>query len=223
MERKPILETMWNYIKKFPVTSVIIILNLAMLLLTIFSGGFTNENLYSLGALVPAAYTASPEFYRILTGMFLHGSIFHFLSNMFVLYVLGTALEKSLGPLRFFALYMLSGIGSGIAVMFLSSSLTIGASGAIWGVIGSLLVITFVRPYWFTPRSVQSIRSLMVLNLVITFLIPNVSIAGHIGGLVSGGLLILLLLPKKPYFLRNVREFYNGHEVVGDGDANIVS
>ncbi len=223
MNQKPFFETVWDYAKKYPVTSVIILLNLLMLLVTLFTGGFLNANLYRLGALVPVSITGTPEFLRIISGMFLHGSIFHFLSNMFVLYILGTAIEKSLGPTRFFLLYMLSGIGSGLAVMYFSNSMTVGASGAIWGIIGALLIITFVRPHWFTPRSVQSIRSLMILNLVITFLIPNVSIAGHIGGLVTGALLILLLLPKKPYFLRNVREYYNGHEVVGDGDAEIVS
>lgn len=213
------------YVKSYPVTAVIIILNFLMFLLTVFTGGFTSDNLIRLGGIVPAFVINNKEIYRIISGMFLHGGLFHFLMNMFVLYVLGTALEKALGPIRFLGLYLIAGIGSGLAVVFFSAeyTLTIGASGAIWGIIGALLVITFVRPLWFTARSVRSIRSMMIINLILTFAFPGISVSGHIGGLVTGALIILLLLPKKPHFIKKAREFHQGFEVVGDGEAKIVS
>lgn len=212
-------------VRKHPVTYTIIVLNILMLFVTITSGGFDNITLLKLGALNPVLVSTNGEYYRIFTAMFLHGGFLHIFSNMYVLLLLGRTLEKTVGSLKFAIIYFLSGIGSSILVILLASptSVTIGASGAIFGVIGALLYVTFSKKNWFTPRSVQSIRMLVVINLFITFLIPNVSVAGHIGGLITGFLVMLVVIPDKPYFLKKVVEYYQGGEVVGDGEPTIVS
>jgi len=214
-----------NIIKNYPVTSTILILNILMFFLTLITGGFTTQNLVQLGGLVPYLVVNQGEYWRILTAMFLHGSFLHILSNMFALYILGFPLEKIMGKFRFTLLYIISGIGSGIAVVIFSNSLTlvIGASGAIYGIVGSLLFITFARPNWFTPQSVRSIRLMILINLIFTFVISNISIAGHIGGLVLGLLLSLILIPKKPDFTRFIRQYDHGYETVNSGDDYTVS
>ncbi|MDD3122430.1 MAG: rhomboid family intramembrane serine protease [Candidatus Izemoplasmatales bacterium] len=213
------------FIKKSPVTATLMILNLLMLLVTYIVGGFENDVFVKLGGLAPILITDTHEYYRLLTSMFLHASLLHFLSNMLALYLLGIALEKTMGPVRFTLLYFISGLGASVAIVLFAEPLrlTIGASGAIYGIVGSLLYITFARPLWFTPQSVRSIRYMIVLNLFITVIVPNVSIAGHIGGLIVGVLLSFILMPKKPYFTRFIREYNNGYETVNNGDDYTVS
>jgi membrane associated rhomboid family serine protease len=80
--------------------------------------------------------------------------------------------------------------------------LTIGASGALYGIMAAMMYITFRYPHWFTPASVRSIRQTTILNFIITFLFPNISIIGHVAGFVFGILASILLVPKMPYFLK---------------------
>jgi rhomboid protease GluP len=224
------------FIKKSPVTAILITLNLVMFLVTIIMTiiepnislslyQFNSVILVKLGALAPILITDSHEYFRLLASMFLHASLFHFLSNMLALYLLGIALEKTMGSLKYALLYILSGLGASVAVVLFTDpiQLTIGASGAIYGIVGGLLYITFARPLWFTPQSVRSIRYMIILNLFITFMLPNVSIAGHIGGLIIGVLLSLVIMPKKPYYTRKIREYNHGYETVNSGDDYTVS
>jgi rhomboid protease GluP len=114
-------------------------------------------------------------------------------------------MERLVGPKKYILVYMISGIVSSLFVLFLASnvSVTIGASGAIFGVIGGLLMLTFLRKDWFTDHAIRNIRQLIIINVVITFLIPNISIPGHMGGLIAGILLFYLMAPKSPYYYKN--------------------
>jgi len=187
-----------------PVTSTIIIINLSMTILVFFSGGFTSMNLVSWGALVPYNVLELNEYHRILTATFLHGSIFHFLMNAYVLYYIGGNLERLLGPKKYLTIYLLSGIVSSLFVVFLADPFipTIGASGSIFGVMGALFILTLKKNTWFPPRVISSIRNLILINLGFTFLVPNISVPGHLGGLVAGLLISLLLIPDKPHYLK---------------------
>jgi rhomboid protease GluP len=189
-----------------PVTSTIIIINLSMAILVFFSGGFTSVNLVSWGALVPYNVLELNEYHRILTATFLHGSIFHFLMNAYVLYYIGGNLERLIGPRKYILIYLIAGIVSSLFVVFLSNPFipTIGASGSIFGVMGALFILTLRKKEWFPARVISSIRNLILINLGFTFLVPNISIPGHIGGLVAGLLFTLILIPKKPYYLKYI-------------------
>jgi membrane associated rhomboid family serine protease len=117
--------------------------------------------------------------------MFLHGSLLHLLTNMVMLYWIGTPMEQAVGHLRFLLIYFVSGLcGSAGALMLTDpNAITVGASGAIFGILGAALVYERQRTFVLGGSAL----SIIVINLVITFAIPNISIGGHIGGLIGGG------------------------------------
>jgi membrane associated rhomboid family serine protease len=124
---------------------------------------------------------SSGEFYRLFTYMFLHYGLIHLATNMWALWVVGRALEAVLGPLRFTVLYLVAGLGGGVACyVFTPSGGTVGASGAIFGLFAALFVV--MRRL---GRDTASFIPVLVINLGISFL-PGISLAGHVGGLVTG-------------------------------------
>ena len=136
-------------------------------------------------ALVPVL-VADGEYYRLITSAFVHYGLAHILFNMYALYVLGPELERHLGRWRFAALYGLSLLGGSVLVYLLSevNAPTAGASGAIFG----LFAATFVASKRLN-LDVRWLVGLIAINLVITFMFPGVSWQGHIGGLITGGVL----------------------------------
>ncbi|MFP4178276.1 MAG: rhomboid family intramembrane serine protease, partial [Acholeplasmataceae bacterium] len=180
----------------------------------LFSGGFSTESLIESGALYYPLTVENQEYYRMVTAMFLHGGILHFVLNMLVLYYLGGHLERLVGPFRYTILYFASGLLSSVFVLLFSDprTITIGASGALFGIIGGLLMLTFLRPTWFSDQAIRSIRQLMVINLILTFTIPNISIAGHVGGLIMGIALFFMIAPEQPYIYRKILEIQQEQE-----------
>jgi membrane associated rhomboid family serine protease len=134
---------------------------------------------------------AAGDWYRLITAGFLHYGLFHVGMNMLILYQLGQLLEPSLGRVRYAALYMAALIGGSVGALVVSpNSLTAGASGAVFGLMGAAAVAMRRRGINVMQTS---IGSLLVINLVITFAIRGISIGGHLGGLaagVVGGLLL---------------------------------
>lgn len=135
-------------------------------------------------ALIPV-FVAAGDYYRLVSSAFVHFGIIHLLFNMWALYVLGPPLEQHLGRLRFGALYGLSALG-GSTLVYLFSPVnvpTAGASGAVFG----LFAATFVAAKRLN-LDVRWVVTLIAVNLVITFSIPGISWQGHLGGLITGGL-----------------------------------
>ncbi|OHE40798.1 MAG: hypothetical protein A2Y16_07155 [Tenericutes bacterium GWF2_57_13] len=202
-----------------PVTADLVVINAIMFIVTLSIGGFTNANLIRLGGLVPAYVTQNGEWYRVLTAMFLHGSILHFVMNMIALYYLGSAMERAIGPVRFLGLYLVAGIGADLAIAFFDTDLTIGASGALYGIMAALFYITLAHKNWFTPASVGAIQRMILINFAITFLIPNISVIGHLAGFALGFLAAVALVPKIPFFARrNPSKPQNGEDQDDDGE-----
>jgi membrane associated rhomboid family serine protease len=127
---------------------------------------------------------AHGEWWRLITAAFLHYGPFHLLLNMLALWWFGSALERRIGSGRFLAIYLVSGLaGSAGALMLDPTTPTVGASGAIFGILGAGLVMEqFQRDYVFGGSAL----GIIVLNLVFTFSVANISIGGHIGGLLAG-------------------------------------
>jgi membrane associated rhomboid family serine protease len=141
---------------------------------------------------VPAAVPDEP--WRLLTGAFLHTSILHIALNMVALVLLGQQLEQVLGRVRYLALYFVCALGGGVGV-YLFGSASLGASGAIFGLFSAF--------YLVAKRLQVDASSILVtigINLVLTFLVPNISIYAHLGGLVTGAVigLVYTRLPSRP-------------------------
>jgi len=133
------------------------------------------------------------EYWRLVTGGFLHANLLHIAFNMYLLYVLGQMLEPALGSVRFTLLYFAALLaGSAGALLASPNAVTVGASGAVFGLMGAAFV--HMRARGLDPMAggvFGSIGGLILINLAISFVIPGISIGGHIGGLVGGGLVAL--------------------------------
>jgi membrane associated rhomboid family serine protease len=178
-----------------PATFILIGLNVIAFLLEIASG---TGGLNGLGGsfanhlLLFGPFVAEGEWYRLITSGFLHAGLFHILFNMVALYVVGQLLEPALGTVRFLALYFASLLAGSFGVMIVDpNAATVGASGAIFGIFAATLVIARGRGM---EELARQLGFLLVLNLVITFTVPNISIGGHIGGLIGGFLCALAIV-----------------------------
>jgi membrane associated rhomboid family serine protease len=154
-------------------------------------GGIGGSTLLEDGSVSRPA-VADGELWRVLTAGFLHAGFFHLLFNMLSLYILGTLLEPAVGRLRFGLIYFVSLLAGSFGALLLEPDApTVGASGAIFGLMAATAVVMRNRGMSVME---SGLGIWIVLNLVITFSVPNISIGGHIGGLVGGGLAALLLV-----------------------------
>lgn len=148
------------------------------------------------GALWGPAVDLGGEWWRLFTSGFLHANILHVGFNVLLLWLLGASLERHLGFVRYAVLYVTALLAGSLGALLASPrAATIGASGAVFGLMGAHLMIT--RAAGMRARD-SGVMGLLVLNLITTFLVPNISIGGHIGGL-AGGLLAswILLAPER--------------------------
>jgi membrane associated rhomboid family serine protease len=154
-------------------------------------GGATTSSLTQDGGL-SAHFIADGEYYRLITAGFLHAGLFHLLTNMLSLWILGTMIEPAIGHWRFGLIYFVSLLCGSFGALLLSpDELTVGASGAIFGLLAAAAVVAWNRGF----NLMESGLGVWIgLNLLITFTVPNISIGGHVGGLVGGGLTALLLV-----------------------------
>jgi membrane associated rhomboid family serine protease len=133
------------------------------------------------------------EWYRLVTSGFMHFGLIHIGFNMYLLYMLGQMLEPSLGRVKFLLVYAAGLLGGSAGSLLLDSqnAISAGASGAVFG----LMALAFVGYYLNGANPLNtSIGSLLMLNLVITFLFPRISIGGHVGGAVAGALTALVVM-----------------------------
>lgn len=157
-------------------------------------GGFARD-----GGLFGPSVDAG-EWWRVITSGFLHGGMIHLLFNMLALYNLATLLEPLLGRSRFAALYGTSLLTGSLGVLLVSpDALTVGASGAVFGLMGALVIAQ--RSRGIDPFS-SGVGGIIAINLLITFTIPGISIGGHVGGLVGGLVCGWVLLDAGPRAFR---------------------
>jgi membrane associated rhomboid family serine protease len=176
------------------VTSALVALNLAIYVVSSIGAGLTEPSFAVQldWALIGRGFSpevgvigvAEGEWYRLVTGGFLHGSLLHIGFNMYVLWILGKQLEPTLGRVGFSAVYFASMLAGSLGVMVLEpEALTVGASGAVFGLFGYALVAQYVRGV--NPMQ-SGLGAVVLLNLAFTFLVPGISIGGHVGGLLGG-------------------------------------
>jgi membrane associated rhomboid family serine protease len=175
------------------VTKAMIGINVAVYVAELAQGGGVygvNSTIYEKGFLY-APFVAQGDWWRLMTAAFLHYGPFHLLLNMLGLYWFGSLLERRIGSGKFLLLYLVSGLaGSAGALVVSPTNATVGASGAIFGILGAGLVLEQQRDYVFGGSAL----GVIVANLVLTFAWSgNISVGGHIGGLIGGAAATLAL------------------------------
>ncbi len=185
-----------NSVKRYTpvVTYVIIAVNILV---------FIFVNVLSGGRQLPYLAVSRRDFsvYKLVSAMFAHGSIQHIFCNMLSLYSVGAGLEHFLGRKKYILLYFFAGIGSSVAVVLFSNYYAVGASGAIFGLVGFYLMLALMNRKRLGNTLLKNILPPLLINLLMTLIIPNISIAGHFGGLISGMIFYLI-------FFRNIKLMY---------------
>lgn len=181
--------------KSLNVTYILMALNLIVFLVGNFGLLTGKFDLFSAFAL-NRTYVQSGQIYRLITSSFSHESIFHFLMNMYALYIIGTQVETYMGKGRYLAVYLFSAITGSLLSCIVNAGWSLGASDAIFGLMGALLYFGYHYRLYLDNALKTQIIPLIILNLVLGFMIPNIDNAAHIGGLI-GGLFISMALGVK--------------------------
>jgi rhomboid protease GluP len=203
-------ETFKEYVKVYPVTSLIVLINTVMFLLTVTLDMMIGGNVVLKWGSFHGPLIDEGQWYRLFTPIILHVDWIHFTMNNFTIVLFSPFLEKGFGKIKFLTLYIILGLGSSIALYFLSyENFVAGASGAIFGLLGIYLYLSLFKKDYLDEYTNKMIKVFVILNLIVTFLIPKISIVGHVGGLVVG-VLISLVLPLSK--LKNSYQQLENHE-----------
>ncbi len=177
---------------KLSATHIIIGINIGVYLWMIL---LTNPQLtYTLYAL-NSPFTN--PFITYFTSAFLHGSIMHLLFNMYFLFIMGPILEKYLGTAKFVAYYLLCALLSGFLTSMFATGLVIGASGVLFAIITTCITLDKSDLPDFKIYNSRGLINVLLLNVVITFIVPTISIEGHLSGIVTGLIAALVIMTMK--------------------------
>ena len=179
--------------KKYPVTSSLLLLTTGVFLSMLLLRGFDYESVqtvYDFGGVLGDEIQVDPiQSWRLLAAMFVHIGLQHFVLNMVTLYFLGRIAEDLFGSKAFLALYLLSGLmGNLFVLVFSPEVVAAGASTALFGIFGAIASLRFMARSPYIQYLSQSYTSLILVNILFSFM-PGISLAGHLGGLVGGGIL----------------------------------
>lgn len=173
--------------KKTPyITYILIFINILFYVLSIISNSFYNSMVLNPSKIL------NGEYYRLLSCIFMHGGIIHLLCNMYCLYVIGPQVESFFGKIKYIVIYLLSGIIGSLMSLSITNSISLGASGAIFGLLGSILYFGYHYRVYLSQAIKSQIIPLIVLNIFLGFILNGVDNAAHIGGLI-GGILVSMM------------------------------
>ena len=169
------------------VTYALIAINVAVFFAQVLTegGGEVRDGRVYIEGLLAGILVDDGEWWRIVTAGFLHATPFHLILNMIVLYFLGQMVEPAFGHWKFLAIYVAALLAGSFGALLLTDAFrpTVGASGAVWGLMGAALALSRDRGIAITQ---SPIFGLLVINVLFTFFWPNVSVGGHFGGLAGG-------------------------------------
>lgn len=175
--------------KKPIITYILLALNFAMFLIPSLLGNM--DQFYNWGATY-GPFIRMGQYYRLLTGAFIHGGIFHLLFNMYALWIIGSQLESFIGKSRYLLVYLFSAICASLLSITMNGNVaSVGASGAIFGLLGALLYFGYHYRVYLGGVIKSQIIPIIVINLVLGFMMPDVDNAAHIGGLIGGCLMMM--------------------------------
>lgn len=196
--------------KKSYVNGMLIAANILVFLYMEIAG--SSEDVYFMyekGAMLAPAVLLDKEYYRLITAMFMHFGIDHIINNMIVLFALGDNLERALGHVKYLIFYLACGIGSNwISMMedgINSMTVSAGASGAIFGVVGGLLYAVLANKGRLEDLSVKQMLVMIVLSLYLGFTESGVDNVAHVSGMILG-ILLGIIMYRKPKPMIDGRE-----------------
>ena len=175
--------------KKPVVTYALILINVFMFLFSLING--TTEEFYNLFASY-GPFVKMGDYYRLISAAFMHANIAHLIFNMYALWIIGMQLESFIGKWRYLVVYLFSAIsGSLLSVIVTPNAVSVGASGAIFGLLGALLYFGYHYRVYLGTVIKSQIIPLIVINLLLGFMVPGIDNAAHIGGLIGGALIMI--------------------------------
>ena len=195
--------------KKTPATTFLAMAILLGFGIEILTGAWTDgEKLAQLGAIVHELVIGQGQYWRLLTAMFLHGDgtiggdILHLGMNLFALFQLGSLYELMFGTRRFLLIYFAAGLTASLASLIHNAGASVGASGAIFGILGAFVFSVRRSPRWRHERAARGIVNQVIFwivaNIAIGLRIPQIDNAAHIGGLIAGLVLGVVLPHREP-------------------------
>ncbi|GIM27493.1 membrane associated peptidase [Clostridium polyendosporum] len=185
-----------SYEASSKITLILILVNAIIFITSVFLSGSLFD--IDLGVLVFLGAKVNflierGQYYRLLTAMFLHGGLLHIAFNMYALYSLGNLTEQIYGKIKYLSIYFISGIFSTYVSYLFSSAVSVGASGAIFGLLGATLVFGLKEKNRIGKGFLTNIISVVVLNIMIGLTTPNIDNFGHFGGLIGGIVMAIFL------------------------------
>ncbi|RUS47733.1 rhomboid family intramembrane serine protease [Cohnella sp. AR92] len=183
-----------QYLRSYPVNSLILAACVVMFAVELLTGGFAEVNLVRLGGITNLE--GYDGVWRYAAALFLHGNWPHLIFNLFAIFVFAPPLERMFGHVRYALFYLASGIlGNVISEWFPLSGywVAVGASTAIYGLYGAYLYISLFERQRLDPGSRTTVYGILITGLLYSFFVPNIGIAAHLGGLVSGFVLYKVL------------------------------
>jgi membrane associated rhomboid family serine protease len=211
------------------VTWAIIAINIAAFLADAATTGFTSIDLMgSGGELVDAGAVSlrainQGDWWVVITSAFLHLGALHIAFNMYILWVFGPVIEQLYGHLEYLVLYLLCALGGSVLTILVApDSSAVGASGAIFGLFGLAFVVSRRRHLLLGPQArgiLSQAGGLLMLNLIITFVVPGISWTGHVGGLLVGALIGLMLVPSNVPTMGGMWRAPDGRALAGAGST----
>lgn len=186
-------------LRNYTLPEILIGINILMFLLTKVMDLTGGDGLIRLGAKVNFLI-AFGEYWRLFTAMFLHADVMHLLFNMLALYIFGRDIEHIFGRKNFTFIYLLSGLAGSSMSYLLSNSISVGASGAIFGLMGANLFLYRTNPAVYKRIYGMDYIILIGINLLMGFIRPNIDVAGHLGGL-AGGFFVSSALMRVPGYI----------------------
>lgn len=191
-------------------TALFILLNILIFLAVDFTGGSENTvHMIECGAAYPPLILENGEIYRLFTCMFLHFGISHLANNMLVLFVLGQRLEPVVGKIKFILIYLLGGLGGNVISLLADVkkneyAVSAGASGAVFAVMGAMIYVVIWSHGQLQDISTRQILIMAAFSLYFGFTSTGVDNAAHVGGMIMGFLLAVLL-----YHPSSQKKLYN--------------
>lgn len=175
-----------------PITYTLILINIVIwLCMILYLNRFSDVKLLEVGGLVHFNVVHG-EWYRLISSMFLHFNFEHILMNMLSLFIFGKIVESIIGSRRMLIIYIISGLyGNFVSLSFNTTTISVGASGAIFGLIGSIFVIMYLSKN-FNKKMIGQLLIALVVLIVFSLFMSNINIMAHLGGFISGVLITLI-------------------------------